>query len=79
MQELYYVVSCSEDGDTSLSAYTKEALERALAEQDWGSDVEIHTVSSGGSVDLQTKAGIFIIKGTSVVPKEKAVVTKWSV
>ena len=79
MNDTYFVVTASEDGDVYLNAYTKEALERALTDEDWGPDVRFLQVSRG-QINLQEGgAGIYIIRGTTVIPKEQAVVTKWSV
>jgi hypothetical protein len=78
MNEVYFVITASEDGEVYLNTYTKAALEKALTDEDWGPDVKY--LRPSGQVNLQEGgAGIYIIKGNSVIPKEQAVVTKWSV
>lgn len=80
MDDLYFVLYCSDDGDNYLSRHTKASLEKALADQDWGPDIQIHGWSSAHSqINLESHYGLFIFKGSCVVPKPKTVVTEWVV
>lgn len=74
--DFYYVLYCSEDGDVHLERFTKQRLEKALADEDWGPDVKIHLCSEIPR-RLESAVGIFIIKGQSIVPQPKTVVTAW--
>lgn len=77
--EEYFVLYCSEDGDHYLQKMTKPALEKALADEDWGYDVKINIGMPPLPGNLECTSGLFIFKGSLVVPKPKTVVRAWTV
>lgn len=80
MSDLYYIISTGPDG-AHLTVMTKAKLEKALAEDYWGSDVLSKRLLAGNQTDtdLMATSGLLIIKGQSVVPRPKQVVETWEV
>jgi hypothetical protein len=77
--EEYFVLYCSEDGEHYLQKMTKPELEKALADEEWGYDVKINMGLPSGVGNLESTTGLFIFKGSLIVPKPKTVVRAWSV
>jgi len=72
----YYVIHCSEDGDKSIDVFTKDKLEEALKDEDWGENPEF---GDPGTVSLDYFSGLLIIKGETVIPKPVELVKSYSV
>lgn len=75
----YFVLYCGEGGSHLLKRYTKPELEQALADGDFGPDIPLRHVKDSSQIDLDSIHGLFIFKGTCVVPQPKTVVTAWAV
>ena len=72
----YFIVSCSEDGDTSVSEYTAEQLEAKLngPEPDYKVGDFNDKMSDFNANSWSRK--MILIKGEIIMPKVKEVVTK---
>lgn len=80
MDDIYFVLYCSDSGDHYLTRHTKADLERALAEHDWGEGIPIREWSGKfHQINLAEQHGLYIFKGPCVVPQAKTVVTEWVV
>lgn len=77
----YFAIYTSEDGDVTISEFTKEELERNLNEKAWGEDIQMLAKTGGKlkGLDLRNLAGLLIIKGEIILPKPQEVVTKYGV
>lgn len=78
MNETYCIIYCSEDGDTSLQMVTRETLLERLNEDYYGK-MPVFELKNGQHVNCGDVAGIYIIKGVSVIPQPKKVVTEWDI
>lgn len=78
MSETYCIISTSEDGDVYIAVVTREELLARLDESYYG-DTPIKTLKVGDHIDCQEKSGIYIIKGETVTPKAKTIVTAWDI
>lgn len=80
---LYYVIYTSDDGESSLSALTKEELLATLTPNgESPADIpadKVHSKVEKQHTDLQAKEGFFIIKGKLVVPKPVEKVIRFEV
>lgn len=73
MKDNYIVIYCSEDGDKGIESYSEEELEARLNENYWGKNVKFGTADE----NLDMFVGIIIIKGNTIIPKAKEVITKY--
>lgn len=78
-----YFVIFNSDGDTTITPYSKEDLERDLNDQAWGADVTfVEELGTLKGYDLDTnywgESTVLIIKGEITLPNEKKVVTNFS-
>jgi hypothetical protein len=78
MNEMFCVISCNEDGDTTLDMITRETLLSRLKESYYG-QMPIYQLKKGDRVNCGEKIGIYIIKGKSIMPRAKQVVTEWDI
>jgi hypothetical protein len=78
MNETYFVISCSEDGETTVEAMSKETLLERIESEYWGSK-EVFTELPDNSDTNYWGNGILIIKGKMVCPKAELVVTKYNI
>jgi len=75
MKQLQYLVIVTTEDGPYMSFHSKESLETALSDKDWG---DIEWVND--KLDLQGGWGRgLIMKGEVIIPKEKTVVTKFEV
>lgn len=80
MAEGYFVIGCDADGTTFDGPLSREELERALAEEEYG-EVESFALSNPGTDGFCISLGdgqLLVIRGEIVVPKPKETVTAWS-
>lgn len=81
--EQYFVISCNEDGEPSLTVLSKEKLVEHLNEDYWGPITEVEDLArdlkANDYLDLTEHAGILIIKGRAVQPIAKNVVKEWDI
>jgi hypothetical protein len=75
-QDRYIVISASEGG-LHIKELSKAQIEKNLAEEYWGSDVNIATRMPTESDPNYWGTQLIIIKGEIVVPAKKEVVTKY--
>lgn len=74
----YYVIYCDEDGDKTLTVYTKEKLEQELKEM--AKDTEYPPVfGDPETVELDSFSGMIIIKGEAVIPEPVDVVKSYGI
>ncbi len=77
----YYEISCDDDGDVHVQAYTKEELERELeraakAEKD-GEPARKFSSTVPGADPAYWDGKRILIKGEIVVPRPREVVEVW--
>jgi hypothetical protein len=70
-----YIVIVSSDGDVWTEELSREALEKRLSEDYYGSE----SFSKMLPRDLNERGGVWIIKGEVILPKPVDVVKSWSV
>lgn len=76
-QKGYFVLSTGSDGP-HLAFFTKEELEKNLAEKYWGDEIEV--VTDVEQIHLESgHYKMLIIKGESIKPAQVEVVTKYEV
>lgn len=71
----YYLLHPNERGGIFIEEFTKEQLDKRLADiVDDGVDFEF---TRNVETLAETESGLVIIKGEAIIPKKKEVVTKW--
>lgn len=68
----YFVIYGDEDGEMHIDLFSKDKLERALNNKDWGDDPKIFDKVP----DFQHEAGLLIIRGDIAVPRPVKIVEK---
>jgi len=76
---MQYFVIHNGDGDTTVNSFTKEELEKRLAEKHWGDDIQFLDDMPIQSDTNYWETKFLIIKGDIVVPKPIEVVKLYEV
>lgn len=79
MSEQFCVIYCSEDGIVSFQMVNKEELLRRIHEKYYGNSPFVQLREGQRVIDAGERVGTYIIKGESVIPLAKHVVTEWEI
>jgi hypothetical protein len=78
MDEKYFVISCSEDGETTVEVMDKETLLERIGEEYWGSKEVLTEIPENTDTNYWGN-GMLIIKGKMVTPKPEQIVTRYNI
>ena len=79
MEEKYFVINQSGDGDCYVNSYSKEGLLKKLNKKYWGEDKGCMENILEDNIQYWSGKEILIIKGSIVVPKEVVKVTEYDI
>jgi hypothetical protein len=77
MDEKYFVISCSEDGETTVEVMDRETLLERIESEYWGSKEVLSELPENTDTNYWGN-GLVIIKGKMVVPKAEQVITRYN-
>lgn len=79
MEDKYYVLTGSEDGDIRIEEFTEAEIQNRINDEDYGGDEKWLDKIEGSEDPLYWGPGGIIIKGRIVTPKAKTVVTEFEI